>query len=41
MARKPTELLSPVPSDIDIAQAIEPLPIVEIAADIGLEPEIV
>ena len=39
MARKPTELLSPVPSDIDIAQAIEPLPIVEIAADIGLEPD--
>ena len=29
----------PVPSDLDIAQAAEAKPIVEIAADIGLEPD--
>ena len=29
----------PVPSDLDIAQAAEAKPILEIAADIGLEPE--
>lgn len=39
MKRKLTELLSPVPSDIDISQAVKPLPITEIAADIGLEPD--
>ena len=39
MKRKLTELLSPVPSDIDIAQAVNPLPITEIAADIGLKPD--
>ena len=27
------ELLSPVPSDIDIAQSVDPLPIAEIASD--------
>ena len=37
MKRKLSELLSPVPSDIDIAQAVDPLPITDIAADIGLE----
>ena len=30
MQRKLTELLSPVPNDIDIAQAIDPLPITEV-----------
>ena len=37
MKRKLSELLSPVPSDIDIAQSVDPLPITDIAADIGLE----
>ena len=39
MQRKLTELLSPVPNDIDIAQAIDPLPITEVAAGIGLSPD--
>ncbi len=39
MKRKLTELLSPVPSDIDIAQSVDPLPITEIAVDIGLKPD--
>ncbi|SVB09788.1 uncharacterized protein METZ01_LOCUS162642, partial [marine metagenome] len=37
MKRKLSELLSPVPSDLDIAQSVDPLPITDIAADIGLE----
>lgn len=37
MARKLTSLLSPVPSDIDIAQSIEPLPVPDIAAELGLK----
>ncbi len=39
MYRKLANLLDPVPSDIDIAQSVEPLPIQEIAAQIGLRPE--
>ena len=39
MQRKLTKLLSPVPNDIDIAQAIDPLPITEVAAGIGLSPD--
>lgn len=34
--RQLTQLKSPVPSDIDIAQSIAPQPIKDIAADIGL-----
>jgi formate--tetrahydrofolate ligase len=30
---------SPVPADIDIAQSVEPLPITDIAAAVGLTPE--
>lgn len=30
---------SPVPSDIDIAQSVEPLPITSIAASLGLQPD--
>lgn len=29
----------PVPSDIEIAQSLEPLPITEIAESVGLSPE--
>jgi len=39
MYRKLANLLDPVPSDIDIAQSVEPLPIQEIAAQVGLRPE--
>ena len=37
--RKLTDLKRPVPSDIDIAQAIEPLPIAQIAEAAGILPE--
>ncbi len=37
--RKLTDLKRPVPSDIDIAQAIEPLPIEQIAEAAGILPE--
>ena len=33
------ELKSPVPSDIDIAQSVEPLPISQIAESLGLAVE--
>ncbi|MBK8986153.1 MAG: formate--tetrahydrofolate ligase [Chloroflexi bacterium] len=39
MSHKLQNLLTPVPSDIDIAQAAEPLPIAQIAAEVGLLPE--
>ena len=39
MPRKLTNLIRPVPSDIDIAQSYEPLPISKIAKQIGLLPE--
>ncbi|NOZ49172.1 MAG: formate--tetrahydrofolate ligase [Chloroflexi bacterium] len=39
MSHKLTELKRPVPSDIDIAQSIEPLPITQIAEEIGILPE--
>ncbi|HUN23139.1 MAG TPA: formate--tetrahydrofolate ligase [Anaerolineales bacterium] len=38
MAHKLTNLISPVPSDIDIAQAAVPLPIQQIAAEAGILP---
>ena len=38
-ARKLLDLKRPVPSDIDIAQSVEPLPIADIAAAAGLLPE--
>jgi methylenetetrahydrofolate dehydrogenase (NADP+) / methenyltetrahydrofolate cyclohydrolase / formyltetrahydrofolate synthetase len=39
MAHKLTDLKRPVPSDLAIAQAVQPRPIVEIAAEAGLLPE--
>ena len=39
MTRKLTELLSPVPSDIEIAQAMDPIPVNNIARDLGLTPD--
>ncbi len=39
MPRKLTELKRPVPSDIEIAQSLQPQPISEIAAELGLLPE--
>src|SRR4051812_48272896 len=39
MARKLTNLLTPVPSDINIAQAAVPILISEIAADAGILPD--
>lgn len=39
MPRKLTNLIRPVPSDIEIAQAFEPLPISKIAKQVGLLPE--
>ena len=39
MPRKLTNLIRPVPSDIDIAQSYEPLPISKIAKQVGLLPE--
>ena len=39
MPRKLTELKRPVPSDLDIAQSIEPLPITQIAEEAGILPE--
>lgn len=38
MTKRPLQsLISPTPSDIDIAQAVAPLPITEIAAALGLK----
>jgi formyltetrahydrofolate synthetase len=39
MPHKLQNLKSPVPSDIDIAQAAEPLPVQQIAEEVGLLPE--
>src|SRR5579864_9225849 len=39
MPHKLTNLLTPVPSDIDIAQAATPLPITQIAAEAGILPD--
>ncbi len=39
MPHKLQNLLNPVPSDIEIAQAAEPLPIMQIAEEVGLLPE--
>ena len=39
MPHKLTELKRPVPSDLDIAQSIEPLPISQIAEEAGILPE--
>jgi formate--tetrahydrofolate ligase len=39
MPRVLSNIISPVPSDIDVAQAIAPLPIAEIAESIGLSPD--
>ena len=39
MPHKLENLLNPVPSDIEIAQAAEPLPIVQIAEEVGLLPD--
>ncbi len=39
MPRKLTDLKRPVPSDLDIAQSIEPLPISQIAEEVGILPE--
>jgi hypothetical protein len=36
---KPLVCQSPVPSDIEIAQSIEPLPISDIATQLGLRPK--
>lgn len=33
------DVASPVPADIDIANSVEPLPIADIAAELGLRPE--
>jgi formate--tetrahydrofolate ligase len=33
------DVASPVPADIDIANSVEPLPIADIAAELGLGPE--
>ncbi|MCO6449980.1 MAG: formate--tetrahydrofolate ligase [Caldilineales bacterium] len=39
MPHKLTNLQRPVPSDIEIAQAVKPLPITKIAEEVGLLPE--
>jgi formyltetrahydrofolate synthetase len=39
MAHKLSNLLTPVPSDIEIAQAATPLPITQIAAEAGILPD--
>ncbi len=39
MPKKLENLLTPVPSDIDIAQAAVPLPITQIAEEVGILPE--
>jgi len=39
MPKKLENLLTPVPSDIDIAQAATPLPITQIADEVGILPE--
>ncbi len=39
MPRKLTELKRPVPSDLEIAQSVEPIPITQIAQEVGILPE--
>ena len=39
MPRKLVDLIRPVPSDIEIAQSYEPVPIVKIAKQLGLLPD--
>jgi formyltetrahydrofolate synthetase len=39
MAHKLINILSPVPSDLDIAQAAKPVPIDQIATEAGVQPE--
>lgn len=39
MPHKLTELKRPVPSDIDIAQSVEPISITKIAEEVGIRPE--
>ncbi len=39
MPRKLTELKRPVPSDLEIAQSIDPIPITKIAEEVGILPE--
>src|SRR5579875_551609 len=39
MPHKLTNLLAAVPSDLEIAQAAIPLPITQIAAEAGIEPD--
>ena len=39
MAHKLTNLLTPVPSDLDIAQAATPLPVAQIASEAGILPD--
>ncbi|MCH2540263.1 MAG: formate--tetrahydrofolate ligase, partial [Anaerolineales bacterium] len=39
MPKQLTELRRPVPSDIEIAQSVEPTPVREIASELGLREE--
>ena len=39
MPRKLVDLIRPVPSDIEIAQSYEPVPIAKIAKQLGLLPD--
>jgi formyltetrahydrofolate synthetase len=39
MPKKLTELLSPVPSDIEIAQSEQPVPVLEVGGELGLNEE--
>ena len=39
MPKKLETLLTPVPSDIDIAQAATPIPITQIAEEVGIQPD--
>ena len=39
MAHKLTNLLSPVPSDLEIAQAATPIPVAQIASEAGIQPD--
>ncbi len=39
MPHKLQNLQVPVPSDLDIAQSVTPLPISQIAEEVGLQPE--
>ena len=39
MPRALVDLLTPVPSDIEIAQSLQPLPIAQIAQELDLGPD--